>query len=113
KRLLKTHLESYKPTSQNADMVAAAKAACDKLNKYYKSSDALVYILGLVMDPRCKLTWYKNVGINAEVIRNNKRKLLSKWQTVYKTSAEPAESSNNMDCFDLIAIQMAKSGKEN
>ncbi|CAG7818140.1 unnamed protein product [Allacma fusca] len=106
------HLESYKPTSQNADMVAAAKAACDKLNKYYKSSDALVYILGLVMDPRCKLTWYKNVGIHAEV-RNNKRKLLSKWQTVYKTSAEPAESSNNMDCFDLIAIQMAKSGKEN
>ena len=29
------------------DIVQAARAACEKLNKYYVSSDSLVYIVGL------------------------------------------------------------------
>ncbi|CAG7819475.1 unnamed protein product [Allacma fusca] len=102
------HLESFKKGKVGAEMLNAAEAACDKLNKYYPDSDGLVYIMGLVCDPRCKLQWYRIVGISKQVISQNKQTALSYWNEYYNVSEdetvvdETTSSSNN-----LIAAQMS------
>ncbi|CAG7718884.1 unnamed protein product [Allacma fusca] len=101
------HLESFKKGKVGADMLNAAEAACDKLNKYYPDSDGLVYIMGLLCDPRCKLQWYRIVGISKQVISQNKQAALSYWNEYYnvfedETVVDETTSSSN----NLIAAQI-------
>ncbi|CAG7816454.1 unnamed protein product, partial [Allacma fusca] len=47
---LYNHLEGYtKEMGHRDEICAAAAAACSKLNKYYPTSDGLVYIMGLLL----------------------------------------------------------------
>jgi hypothetical protein len=80
-----------------------AQKCYDKLDSYYPSSDGLVYVLGtgtlssywiylifisefqysnynlpylfsnLVLDPRCKMEWFKNAKFSNDVLRDYKR----------------------------------------
>ncbi|CAG7714118.1 unnamed protein product, partial [Allacma fusca] len=62
------HLESYKNDSgHHPSIIHAAKLACDKMNVYYPKTDGLVYLMGIVLDPRCKLYWHASVGFKTLV----------------------------------------------
>ncbi|CAG7826066.1 unnamed protein product [Allacma fusca] len=105
------HLESYNSRSNlPKEMMVAAKAACEKLNKYYPESDGLVYILGLLLDPRCKLEWYKSVGIDTQTIRKNKRTALEFWDEFYKPSHESVNNAEDklVDDGDILSSQMKR-----
>ncbi|CAG7822503.1 unnamed protein product [Allacma fusca] len=54
-----SHLESYKTsTSCHSDLKETAERAIEKLEKYYPTSDGLVCLMSLILDPRCRLKWY-------------------------------------------------------
>ncbi|CAG7818507.1 unnamed protein product, partial [Allacma fusca] len=60
-----------------------------------------------VLDPRCKLDWYKTVGVSDAVIKGNKKSLALLWTKCYKQSSSVAmESENETRGFDLVADQM-------
>lgn len=70
---LYNHLESYSVEGHSAFLVKAANLACTKLNKYYPTSDGLVYVVGTVLDPRCKMAWYSSVKFEPAVVKGYKR----------------------------------------
>ncbi|CAG7829875.1 unnamed protein product, partial [Allacma fusca] len=50
---LYNHLESYKENGDHhISKITAAKLACNKLNVYYPKTDGLVYVMGILLDPR-------------------------------------------------------------
>ncbi|CAG7725999.1 unnamed protein product, partial [Allacma fusca] len=85
-------------------ILTAASAALEKLNKYYRSSDAMVYVMGRILDPRCQR--YKNVQIKPSVIKCNKRTAFKVWEDKYKPKDEVDENSTNANSLDLVAQQM-------
>ncbi|CAG7827555.1 unnamed protein product [Allacma fusca] len=100
------HLESYQEESQyDLGIIKAAKLACEKLNVYYPKTAGLVYVLGIVLDPRCKLDWHKSVGFD-KLVPNYRRTILSYFKSHYMTSAENVIEEPNDD--DLIQRQMKK-----
>ncbi|CAG7832563.1 unnamed protein product, partial [Allacma fusca] len=105
---LYNHLETFSVDNcSSSEIVTAAAAACEKLNKYYASSDGLVYVMGLLLDPRCKLDWYKSVGISADVIKANKKVALENWDRFYKS--EDVAIPDNNDASDILSTQMKRS----
>lgn len=103
-------------------LVEAAQRGYDKLEKYYPSSDGLVYIVGtgkfkisyyfmcdrllnlnniLVLDPRCKLVWYKATGWPKEWIDFCRKSVTDLYKSQYKQKSpqddavEPTESQND------------------
>ncbi|CAG7815583.1 unnamed protein product, partial [Allacma fusca] len=104
---LYNHLESYKKANgKGEEICSAAAAACDKLNKYYPTSDGLVYVMGLILDPRCKLEWYKCVGIPSQVAKSNKKMALQHWDTFYKP--RNAEMYSVEEPLDILASQVKR-----
>ncbi|CAG7734474.1 unnamed protein product, partial [Allacma fusca] len=75
--------------------------------------DELVYVMGLVLELRCKLQWYKSVGVNSDVIRLNKQKALDCWNKHYADNLVQPSMNFTDSTTDLIASQMvrAKSAK--
>jgi hAT family C-terminal dimerisation region/Domain of unknown function (DUF4413) len=65
-------------------ITAAAQSAWNKLEKYYPSSDGLVYVLGTVLDPRCKLDYYKSARFKQAVITKYRRQITEEWEILYK-----------------------------
>ncbi|CAG7832864.1 unnamed protein product, partial [Allacma fusca] len=88
------------------EICSAAAVACDKLNKYYPTSDGLVYVMGLILDPRCKLEWYKCVGIPSQVAKSNKKMALQHWDTFYKP--RNAEMYSVEEPLDILASQVKR-----
>ncbi|CAG7692586.1 unnamed protein product [Allacma fusca] len=83
------HLESFTPQKHCSGIVKAATSACSKLNKYYPQTDSPVYVIGLVLDRRCKFYWYRTVGISEDIVKANKKEVISNWKTFYKVAANP------------------------
>ncbi|CAG7826752.1 unnamed protein product, partial [Allacma fusca] len=78
------HLESYNiKNGHDPALVEAAKLACDKLNKYYPKSDGLVYIVGVVLNPRLKFEWHSQVGFK-EMVPKYRRMITDLWKKEYK-----------------------------
>ena len=71
-------------------LLEAAKCACDKLNKYYPSSDGLAYIIGTVLDPRCKMVWYPSVKFENRVVKGYKRALNRCWAKYKPQETQPS-----------------------
>ncbi|CAG7732349.1 unnamed protein product, partial [Allacma fusca] len=102
------HVEKYSTeTGSRSEIVEAAVAACEKLNKYYATSDGLVYVMGLLLNPRCKLEWYSSVGIETRIINANKRAAIQHWNAQYSTPA-PACTDVDEQCGDILALQMKR-----
>ncbi|CAG7637659.1 unnamed protein product, partial [Allacma fusca] len=99
----KTTVHSYTTGNNNTEIVKAANAACTKLNKYYPSSDGLVYVMGL--DPRCKFQWYKHVGIKGDVVKQNKQKAIECWNKNYKNEVQKSTAETS-ESTSLLASQM-------
>ena len=133
----KTSGESY-PTY----LQIAAKSGWEKIKKYYPSSDGFAYVGGtgellvilasifnlmvlvwltsfcfLVLDPRCKLAWYKITGWPKSWIEDCKRKVKNKWETVYKPqvnmgSVEGDSSPVDDFFYDQLKKLVSKDSKD-
>ncbi|CAG7785244.1 unnamed protein product [Allacma fusca] len=104
---LYNHLENFKfENGKGVDVCKAATSACEKLNKYYPTSDGLVYVMGLLLDPRCKTEWYKSVGIPSKVSKQNKKMALDYWDKFYKPKDGNALEPKNTS--DILAAQVKR-----
>ncbi|CAG7726899.1 unnamed protein product [Allacma fusca] len=95
------HLESYTDeTKCHSAILSAAKKACEKLNDYYPKSDGLVYVVGIVLDPRCKLDWHKSVGYK-NMVPSYKALVTKCWRSFYKSTEEsPKDDDVVLDVFE-------------
>ncbi|CAG7819242.1 unnamed protein product, partial [Allacma fusca] len=66
----------------------------------------LVYIMGIVLNPRCKLEWHRLVGFK-ELIPNYKKVIANHWMQFYKPST--VEETSGVCGDDIFARQMKKS----
>ncbi|CAG7733509.1 unnamed protein product, partial [Allacma fusca] len=105
------HVEAYKSNSRaQLPIVEAAKLAYIKMDKYYPSSDGLVYIVGQVLDPRCKLKWFKEVNFKPDVIKGYKQTVIDYWKKHYK----PVGLANcDEDAEDIFERQLKRARPDN
>ncbi|CAG7721977.1 unnamed protein product, partial [Allacma fusca] len=100
------HLESYKNDSgHHSSIIHAAKLACDKMNVYYPKTDGLVYLMGIVLDPRCKLYWHASVGFKT-LVSVYKKAICKFWNSYYKISGGDQTEDPIVD--DIIERQMKR-----
>ncbi|CAG7785479.1 unnamed protein product, partial [Allacma fusca] len=104
---------AYKQNDGNHNMIlTAATLACEKLNKYYPTSDGLVYVMGIVLDPRCKLKWHKTMKFADSVLKANRQMVVNHWKLFYKSTIQPESVVPTSN--DIIQSQMSlhKSGNK-
>ncbi|KAJ6639605.1 putative AC transposase [Pseudolycoriella hygida] len=65
-------------------LIEAAERGLEKLEKYYPTSDGLVYIVNTVLDPRCKLVWYKATGWPKDWIDYSRKAITELYKSKYK-----------------------------
>ncbi|XP_035708216.1 zinc finger BED domain-containing protein DAYSLEEPER-like [Folsomia candida] len=110
---LYTHLESYSIEKGHSEIVVkAAINACDKLNKYYPTSDGLVYVVGLILDPRSKLTWYScnPTYFSIELVKEYRGVITKYWNDRYKPANSTPEQNeaDQTSEDDLFTSQMKR-----
>ncbi|CAG7816318.1 unnamed protein product, partial [Allacma fusca] len=73
-----------------------AECGWEKLKKYYPSSDGEAYIISTILDPRCKLEFFKNSNWRKEWIDNCKKTINEVWKKNYigNESALPVVTTN-------------------
>ncbi|KAJ6648282.1 putative AC transposase [Pseudolycoriella hygida] len=92
-------------------LVEAAQRGLNKLEKCYPSSDGLVYIVGTVLDPRCKLLWYKATGWPKEWIDHCRKGVTELYKSQYKridvesTTTAPSNGQTKHSFKDLFSKQ--------
>ena len=70
--------------------------------------------MNLVLDPRCKLDWYSQVGFKDDVSKANRNIIMRDWNTTYSTSIAASDTANEKNTSeDLITLQMKKAKYEN
>jgi hAT family C-terminal dimerisation region len=84
----------------------AAGAAWEKLDKYYPTSDGLSYIIGTMLDPRCKLDWYKALKFRAEILKKYKSAATDVWTLVYKPNGSSVGADS--ESTNIFAKHMSK-----
>ncbi|CAG8675968.1 19085_t:CDS:2, partial [Racocetra fulgida] len=92
-------LEKFIKQSSIITIKNVAKAAKNKLKKYYPTTDGLVYIIGTILNPRHKLTYYKEHEFDDYIkLYNNQIKNLwkSKYQP-YQNNQNDNQDDNNQD----------------
>lgn len=125
---LYTHLEKYTTSNgYSGTLVTAALNAITKLNKYYPSSDGLVYVIGTILDPRCKLALFttNTTTFPKDLTKNYKSALKNTWKLYYKPNwravnaigSEKGDSHSNEKKLDtqedLFAIHLKKAKLDN
>jgi hypothetical protein len=50
--------------------------------------------MNLVLDPRCKLDWYSQVGFKDDVSKTNKNIIMRHWNATYATSIATSDTTN-------------------
>ncbi|RGB33474.1 hypothetical protein C1646_611985, partial [Rhizophagus diaphanus] len=61
----------------------AANSAMQKLKKYYKHTDALVYTISTILDPRLKLTYHKDNNWEEEFIIEARKAISDVYEKQY------------------------------
>ncbi|PKY59260.1 hypothetical protein RhiirA4_514776 [Rhizophagus irregularis] len=77
------------------------KAACnamEKLKKYYQYTDGIIYTISTILDPRLKLTYYKDHNWEEEYITEARDDIRKLYDTTYASRID-----QNIQDEDLIA----------
>ncbi|CAG7720964.1 unnamed protein product, partial [Allacma fusca] len=73
------------------------------LQKYYPTSDGEAYIVSTVLDPRCKLEFYKAAHWKKDWIDSSKKMVTDVWKSNYKGIDQPND-------LELVSDQPSTSG---
>ncbi|CAG7728917.1 unnamed protein product, partial [Allacma fusca] len=73
----------------------AATAGWEKLQKYYPTSDGEVYLISTILDPRCKLEFFKISHWKREWTDRAKKCITEVWKKEYKPQTKAGNEANN------------------
>jgi len=99
---------------ESAVLVEAAKAAWGKLSTYYSKSDAGVYAVATVIDPRLKLDYHRRNEWEDEYIEAARADLERAFRTYWVPAAQsppaddPEKPAGNFNCSRLIDRAMKR-----
>ncbi|CAG8564954.1 10563_t:CDS:2 [Scutellospora calospora] len=70
--------------SYSNDIISAINKAKNKLNKYFSTTNGLVYIISTIIDLHLKLQYFKDQELDDELIEIYKQQIINLWKNKYK-----------------------------
>ncbi|CAJ0862930.1 14314_t:CDS:2, partial [Entrophospora sp. SA101] len=99
-------IEDFLELQHPEDICSAAEKAKDKLQKFYPTSDGLVYIVATIMDPRLKMQYYIDNEFD-DYIEMYKEKISDLWKMEYmpiqecNTTIQTTKTPNTLESHIL------------
>ncbi|CAG8848217.1 17511_t:CDS:2, partial [Gigaspora margarita] len=94
--------------SYSSDIITAISKAKNKLYKYFPTTNGLVYIISIIIDPRLKLQYFKDQEVDDELIETYKQQIINLWKNKYRqTENQNNKQTNNKPKYPNLS-KMAK-----